>query len=287
MKHSLLLLLLLPLLLSSCGAYRLNILFRTPEEFDDSRFNAFLAEAEQNYRIQKFDFLTIEVYTNEGERVIDPNQQWPYEPQPGATGVRGGNVQGNVNPNFQRFFNSPDQLLGQRNGQYMVNELGQVVFPQVGTCQVEGLTLYQVDSLLAEKYAEFYVEPLVFTRYVNKRVVVMGALGNQVIPLSNENMTLFEILAQAGDISVNARANRVSIIRNAQSGDPVIKKIDMTTWTGIREAELIIRPNDVIYIEPRRRIAREFLSDLSTFVGAISSTLTLTLTTVLLLDRLN
>ncbi len=277
---------LLAFLCSGCGAYRLNILFRTPDDFDDSRFDQFLAEAERNYRIQKFDFLTIQVFTRDGEREIDPEGQWPYERKPGATG--GQNQQmGGVGIQGLQFLNSPSQLLGQREGQYMVNDQGEVAFPQVGTSRVEGLTLYQLDSLLAVKYAKFYVDPLVFTRYVNKRVVVMGALGNKIIPLTNENMTLLEIIAQAGDISENARANRVSIIRNTDTGDPVIKRIDMTTWSGIRDAELIIRPNDVIYIEPRRRIAREFLSDLSTFIAAISSTLTLTLTTVLLLDRLN
>ncbi|MEM6297139.1 MAG: polysaccharide biosynthesis/export family protein [Bacteroidota bacterium] len=281
-----LLFLLFPLLFSSCGAYRLNQLFRTPEDFKDPRFQEYVAQAEENYRVRKFDFLTIEVYTNGGERLIDPDKQYPYEPQPGALPDQQ-QGQGGGNPQNAQFFNSPSQLLGQRRQQYIVDEDGEVIFPQIGATQVEGLTLYQVDSLLATKYEPFYKKPLVVTRFVNKRVIVLGALGSHIIPLSNENTTLFEIIAEAGDITMDANANRVSIIRNAHTGDPVIKQIDLTTWAGIGEAELIMRPNDVVYIEPRRRIAREFLTDFGAFLGSISTALTLTLTTILLIDRSN
>ncbi len=279
--------LLVSCLLSSCGAYRLNQLFRTPEDFKDPRFQQYVAQAEENYRIRKFDFLTIEVYTNGGERLIDPDKQYPYEPQPGALPDQQGQGQGGGNLQNIQFLNSPSQLLGQRRQQYIVDEGGKVVFPQVGATQVEGLMLYQVDSLLATKYDSFYVDPLVVTRFVNKRVIVLGALGSHIIPLSNENTTLFEILAQAGDITMDANANRISIVRNAHTGDPVIKRVDLTTWAGIGEAELIMRPNDVVYIEPRRRIAREFLTDFGAFLGSISTALTLTLTTILLIDRSN
>ncbi len=277
--------------LFSCAGYQNNILFRTGEDFDNNAFDEVKAKAEQNYRLAPFDYITIQVFTNDGEIIIDPSGDFGEEITDG-----GGVITRNQNQ-FESDVSGIPIATGNagnvrdrtgRNGflrRHLIQETGQILLPMIGKTKLAGLTLYQADSLLAEKFSKFYEKPYIITRYINKRVTVMGAMGNKVITLTNENMTLLEVLALAGDFDKNTRANKIRLIRNANAGKPIMKNIDLSTWQGLKNAELIIQPNDVVYIEPRRRVGSEFLADFAQVATAIGSSVTLILTVLLLQDR--
>src|SRR5438045_4175865 len=57
----------------SCRAYKQNVMFRTEGDLHIDKMRASLAIAEQNYIIQPNDYLDVRVYTNRGERILDPN----------------------------------------------------------------------------------------------------------------------------------------------------------------------------------------------------------------------
>ncbi|AFM02794.1 periplasmic protein involved in polysaccharide export [Bernardetia litoralis DSM 6794] len=276
--------------LFSCAGYQNNILFRTGEDFDNSAFDEVKAKAEQNYRLAPFDYITIQVFTNDGEIIIDPSGDFSEEITDG-----GGVITHNQNQFETDVSGIPIATgntgvggTGRVGGflrRYLIQETGQILLPMIGKTQLAGLTLYQADSLLTKKFSKFYEEPYIITRYINKRVVVMGAMGNKVITLTNENMTLLEVLTLAGNFDNNTRANKIRLIRNASTGNPVMKNIDLSTWQGLKNAELIIQPNDVVYVEPRRRVGSEFLTDFAQVASAIGSSVTLILTILLLQDR--
>ena len=276
--------------LFSCAGYQNNILFRTGEDFDNTAFDKVQAEAEQNYRLAPFDYITIQIFTNDGEIMIDPTGEFSEEVEEGA-----GKLARNQNQFESDLSGIPATtnvnigggMMGGMLRRYLIQETGFAVLPMVGKVKLSGLTLYQADSLLAEKFSAFYEKPYVITRYINKRVMVMGAMGNKIITLTNENMTLLEVLTLAGDFDNNTRANKIRLIRNANTGNPVMKNIDLSTWQGLKNAELIIQPNDVVYVEPRRRIGSEFLADFAQVASAIGSSVTLILTVLLLQDRFN
>jgi len=273
--------------LFSCAGYQNNILFRTGEDFDNNAFDAVKAKAEQNYRLAPFDYITIQVFTNDGEIMIDPSGDFGEEVRDGG---------GVVIQNPNQFETDPSGIptnsnvgagagaagMGGLLRRYLIQETGYVNLPMVGKTQLAGLTVYQADSLLASKFSKFYKEPYTITRYINKRVMVMGAMGNKVITLTNENMTLLEVLTLAGNFDNNTRANKIRLIRNASTGTPIMKNIDLSTWEGLKNAELIIQPNDVVYVEPRRRIGSEFLADFVQVATSIGSSVTLILTVILL-----
>ncbi|WP_375559792.1 polysaccharide biosynthesis/export family protein [Bernardetia sp. OM2101] len=273
--------------LFSCAGYQNNILFRTGEDFDNNAFDKVKVEAEQNYRLAPFDYITIQVFTNDGEIMIDPSGDF------GEEVTDGGGVIGRNQNQFETDVSGIPTTTGNTgaNGRggllrrYLIQETGTVILPMIGKTQLAGLTLYEADSLLAEKFSKFYEEPYIITRYINKRVMVMGAMGNKVITLTNENMTLLEVLTLAGNFDNNTRANKIRLIRNANTGNPIMKNIDLSTWQGLKNAELIIQPNDVVYVEPRRRVGSEFLADFAQVASAIGSSVTLILTVLLLQDR--
>ena len=265
---------------SSCTNkyYRQRVMFQLTDEkgqsVDTSKLRIAVNRAEKNYRIQPNDYLEVHVYTNNGEKLIDPNGELPFGRPAGAapsvnrataaTALGGGGT-GTTAPSGSDFLVQAD---------------GAVMLPMVNRVKVSGLSLLQADSVLKISYTKFYKEVFVTTRVSNNRVFVLGAPGGRVIPLQNDNMNLLEVLALAGGIDGNlngggggsqarfgGRSNNIRIIRGDLK-NPQVQQIDLSTLDGMRRANLQVEPNDVIYIQPIRRAFLETLSDAAPVLSA-------------------
>lgn len=244
---------------TSCSIYRNRILFSTEQAAIPGRLEGAIAEATRNYTIQENDYLEVDVSTNRGEILIDPNYEIIKE-----IGVRGQNQQVQEKP------------------RYLVRANGEVTLPVVGDVKLAGLTLYQADSVLARRYATLYEEPYVITRYVNKRVIVLGTDVGQVIPLQNENTNLIEVLALAGGITNQSRTDNIRLIRG-DLRNPQVQIIDLSTIQGMQAASLRVESGDIIYVQPVQRVVAEAIRDISPILSLVTSVVTL----VVLISRLN
>ncbi len=144
----------------------------------------------------------------------------------------------------------------------------------IGFVQVQGYTLNQADSMFQSRFETYYRDTYVYSQVVSRRVVVLGATGGSVIPLTNENMNLIEVLALAGGMPENGKAQNIRLIRNIASDKPIVQVVDLTTIGGLQKANLRIQPNDVVYVEPVRRVFNESLRDVLTVLGAVTNVLT-------------
>ena len=147
----------------------------------------------------------------------------------------------------------------------------------IDSINVEGLTTFQLDSLLNNKYTLFYEQPFVKTKVISNRVVVLGAAGNsdgQVIPLTDDDISLIEILALAGGLPNNAKATNIRLIRGDLS-NPEVYLINLKTIEGMQQATLNVQPNDIIYIEPVRKVIVETSRDIAPVAALFTSMVTL------------
>jgi polysaccharide export outer membrane protein len=229
-------------LLSACGAYKQNIMFRIPA---GTQLAETVQQTERNYVVQKNDQLQVDIYTNKGERIIDPDFRL-------AETIEGRSTQ--TRPVVT----------------YQVDINGNVKLPMVGEVHAEGLTLREFEEVLEQKFATFYANPHAVVRYLNKRVIVLGAPGGQVIPLANENMELAEVLALAKGIDVNGKANNIRVVRNDQ-----VFLVDFSTIDGYRKGNMIMEPGDIVYVEPIRKPLSEATRDYGPLVSIIASIVTL------------
>lgn len=250
----------LVLYLSSCNTYRQNIMFRTEGEVNTGLLRASVESAGRNYKIQPNDVLSIRIYTNKGEILVDPNSFLRQELMQSG---RNSGSQGN-------------QQMGQQQEQqeYVVLPNGEVKVPMVGFVYVEGLTISQVDSALQNGFETYYRDTYVYSQVISRRVVVLGATGGSVIPLTHENMNLVEVLALAGGIPDNGKAQNIRLIRDISTAAPIVQLIDLSTITGLQKASLRVQPNDVVYVEPVRRVFNESLRDVLLVLGAVTNVLT-------------
>lgn len=235
--------------LISCKAYRQDIMFQLDDNFPSSSLSAAVYQAEQNYRIQKNDFLRLDVYTNKGERIVDPNNEL----------INGAN-QG--------------QIPGQEDFLYLVQEDGFCKFPIIGKVNLMGMTIDQAEKRLEDEYNAFYKDSFVKLQFQNKRVILLGATGGQVITLRNENTSLVEVLAQSGGIQLGSKAQNIKIIRG-DLNKPEVYAIDLSTIEGMKSSIIRVQPGDVIYVEPWRRVWLESIRDIAPVLSLVTSILTL------------
>jgi polysaccharide biosynthesis/export protein len=203
---------------------------------------------EKTYVIQKNDYLTLEVYTNNGERLIDPDSKLSSDVN-------------NLNDTEEE------------EDTYLIDELGITQFPMVGEVKLEGLTLKEAEEILKKLYDQFYKQPFVRLKYTNKRVVVLGSPGGPggaVVPLIYQNMRLTEVLAQAKGLNSDSRANSIRVLRGDQA-----YLVDFSTLEGFVKNNMIMEPGDVVYVEPVRRPFSESLRDNVAVLSIVSSLTTL------------
>lgn len=271
----------------SCRTYNQNIMFKTAGSVNVDKLKKSLNNVERNYLIQPNDYLDVRVYTNKGERIFDPNGELPF----GAPGGTGSGASG-ASSRSTTSGRTGGQAGQQANSTFLVQYDGTIKLPMVDYVKLSGLTLLQADSLLQTLYAKYYVEPFVSTRVTNNRVFVLGAMGGgtgggggqggagRVLILEDDNVSLLEILASSGGIPQAGKAHNIKIIRDYMNHDPIVQVVDLSTLEGMKQANLNIEPNDVIYIEPNQRIFFEVLRDvtpvLSTFVSLVSTYLLIT-----------
>ncbi|GAB4235843.1 MAG: hypothetical protein Tsb0034_10170 [Ekhidna sp.] len=221
-------------------------MFRFDDEFTKEDLSSVTEELDQNYLLEPNDVLLLDVFTNKGERLIDPNLEM---------------MTTQVNPQ--------QQALRDRF-QYVIQADGIVTFPMIGDLNLTGMTLYEAELFIAEKFEEFYEDSFVKLRINNRRVFVLGAPGGKVVPLANENTSLVEVLALSEGLDLGAKAQNIKLIREKD-----VYLVDLSTISGMQRSNMKVEPGDIIYVEPWRRPWLEALRDVSPALSLISSVLTL------------
>lgn len=235
---------LLPVVAASCGSYKQNIMLKPSEKRQPMSYAVKAGELERDYLIQKNDWLEMQVYTNRGEKLIDP--------MPELTTNNAVTTDERLNP------------------QYLVDHNGICKLPMIGEIKLEGLTLRQAEEAVQKNYGQYFKEPYVLLKFTNKRVVVLGALGGHVVPLTSQNMTLAEILAVAKGPTNDTKVQNIRIARQ-----DTVYQVDLSTIEGFNSGNMVMKPGDVVYAEPVRRPFTEATRDNASFLTVLISLLTL------------
>lgn len=223
-------------------------MFKIDEEHDLSYLSSDITVVEKNYIIQPNDLLELGVYTNKGERIIDPNHELQ----------------------MQQNQNRREETIPQ----FLVLDDGTVKFPMIGVVKIEGMRINEAEEYLEKKYDEYYIDSYVMLTYLNKRVVVLGAPGGMVIRLENENTSVVEVVALAGGIDSGGKAQNLRLIRG-DLHNPKVFLIDLSTIKGMRTSMMDAMPGDIIYIEPKVKVMTEATKDFMTLFAIVVNTITL------------
>lgn len=165
---------------------------------------------------------------------------------------------------------------------YSVDEQGEIVLPFIGSVDIEGKTLPQarvhIDSLVSRMFTNYFLE----VKMGGLRYTALGEFsrpGKQV--LMQNRATIFEAVAQSGDLTMLAERDHLQIIRQTPEGTKTFE-LSLLDDQIFKSPGYFIQPNDIIYAPPLPQkslgIGVTGAQTLTTLVSAFSGTLALILT---------
>ncbi len=215
-------------------------MLKTPKDYTYDKIADSLSK--QDYKIDFNDIINVRIFSNDGFRIVDLSNS----------------------SQVQRWIDLD----------YVVNRDGTCKLPLIGRVKLAGLSIREATEYLEQVYADYYVKPFVFMTVTNKRVIVFPGNGGaaKVLYLTNNNTTVIEALALTGGIAEDGKAYKVKLIRNQDNQKPKVYLMDLSKIDGIAAGNTVVLAHDIIYVEPRYRLAKTLVAEITPIVSLISTT---------------
>jgi polysaccharide export outer membrane protein len=133
----------------------------------------------------------------------------------------------------------------------LVNSKGYIRLPLIKKIYLQGLTQTEAENTLEKAYSVYIKQPDVQVEVLNKRAYIIGEVKRPgEIPLPNEQLTLLQILATAGDLTDSADRSSILIIEGNSGNKAKTRIVNLTDKYSLQAASLMIKPNDIVYVMP-------------------------------------
>ena len=242
------------MLVTSCRSTKEFTLF---QDIDRNQKMPNVSSKVLEYKIHLYDNLYVNIKTMNPEvnRLFDANES--------TTNFSAGTV--------QMYGDYVSQYI---NG-YQVDSLGTITLPILGSIEVVGLTLKQIQDRIQKKSLEFLKDPSIKVKLLSFKINVSGEVKNPGVYYSyNERVNILEAISMANGVTDNAKLSKSLLIRENKNGTQTFN-IDLTSKSLLTSEAYYLQPNDMIYIKPGKNKHVE--------LNATSYSLLLTTVTTLLL----
>ena len=159
------------------------------------------------------------------------------------------------------------------NAGYRVDDEGNIVFPVLGKINVGGKTLKEVSEIIETMIEEgnYIKSPDVTIEFLNFKYTVLGAInGKGTYTVDGDKVTIIEAIAKAGDLSKNARLDRIAVIRMVD-GKYEIHYNDIRTAEIFKSPTYYLQQNDIVYVEPKHKERNERAWQTASFAVSLIS----------------
>lgn len=145
-----------------------------------------------------------------------------------------------------------------QNLAYTVDDNGDIIFPVFGNIHVAGLTRTEISEYIANRLIKdnLITDPVVIVEFANLHFSALGEISSPgSYAITNDKLTLLEAIAMAGDLTANGE--REIIVIREQDGKRIKHTVDLRNSDIFQSPVYYIQQNDVIYVKPDNKIARE------------------------------
>lgn len=156
-----------------------------------------------------------------------------------------------------------------------IDSEGYVTLPVIGKIACAGLTRQQVESAIEARIREegYIQDPHVNVRFAEFTVSVVGeVLRPGRYNISKDQITIFDALALAGDMTIYGNRETVAVVRERE-GKNVIMKIDLRSADCFSSPCYYLEQNDIIIVSPNKyRAATAEINQNRSFWISLTST---------------
>lgn len=190
--------------------------------------------------IRKGDILSIVVYSDNTEATIPYNQGGSVGALPqSSTGLTSGATTGTT---------------GTTGGGYTVDEKGNIEMQGVGLLHVDGLKRSDLKDTLDGRLKDKYLKnPYYVIRFVNYHLTILGEVTKPgPVSIPGTQISLFEALGLAGDMTFYARRDNVLVIRDSL-GKRTFGRLDVTKPEIMNSPYYYLQQGDIVIVEQTKK----------------------------------
>jgi polysaccharide export outer membrane protein len=226
------------LLLSSCTTYRQNA----------KRINRdFLYFQKGLDSLQDISFAALTIKPND---LLNIQVSSTTLNQEQAAVFNAANFGGATGNNAGGFINQ-QQFGGANVFGFLVDELGYIKYPIVGSVKAAGLTRVElaqkIEQALAQK--ELVKEPVVEVRFLQLRINVLGEVrgpGPKSFP--SDRISIIDALSAAGDLTDRGRRDNIMVMRE-ENGKKKVYQVNLLNTDFINSPAFQLQQNDLVYVQ--------------------------------------
>ncbi|MDR0686789.1 MAG: polysaccharide biosynthesis/export family protein [Dysgonamonadaceae bacterium] len=164
---------------------------------------------------------------------------------------------------------------------YRVDENGEINYPVLGKFKVQGLTCFEVESILIDSLKQKLSDPVVKVYIVMDSIKVFGEVNQPgaLTVVDKYHYSILDAIADAGDINEFGDRKRVKLLRE-EEGKISSAILDLTSTDVFISPYFYLKEKDIIVVDPNRArkknsqygVADNYkLSVISTIIGTIST----------------
>lgn len=136
---------------------------------------------------------------------------------------------------------------------YTVNNNGYINFPVIGEILLSGMTIEEAKGYIVSLIYPKYIseKPIVNIDILNFKVAVLGEVAKPGVYESiNAQMTLFDALAAAGDLTIYGKRDNVLLLRTKDDGELVTYRLNLQDKDLVLNKDLYyLQQNDKLIVE--------------------------------------
>lgn len=166
---------------------------------------------------------------------------------------------------------------------FLVDNQGQVDLPVLGLTTLGGLTLREAEAEVKKALTTYLNEvPSVNVQIQNYRYAVLGEVKRPgAFTSQNGKVTLFEALANAGDMTIYGIRNEVKILRENSDGSTTMETINLLDADVVNSPYYYLQQGDVLYVMPNNAMASSANISSGTTIWISISSIALTVANLL------
>lgn len=140
----------------------------------------------------------------------------------------------------------------QQQQSYLVDENGEISFPQLGKLKIKGMSRIQLEEYLEDELKEQLPDVKANVQLVNFRISILGEVqkpGEYMI--NRDKISILQALGLAGDLTIHGRRDMVKLVRET-NGKVKYYTIDIRNKDLLDSPVYYLQQNDVIYVTPNK-----------------------------------
>ncbi len=158
---------------------------------------------------------------------------------------------------------------------FTVDNRGYITLPIIGQVKCAGLTRQELEAEIEKRISDsnYIAEPQVNVRFADLAITIIGEVNKPGrYDIKRDNISIFEALALAGDMTIYGNREDVAVIRQID-GKSVVTKLDIRSKEVFESPCYYLEQNDIVIVSPNKyKAATAEINQNRTFWISLAST---------------